>query len=231
MNVNDIESEAPEIKPGDCRFVIIGVRQELLMKRYDIIETKNGFVVPSWPVNLDDRFDQQRLKDLAWRVTEELTEATEARFHSPEDLTHCREELADAFHFLIELSLTAGLTRRDIINNLKMGRIEGSNTFLQGCLLKTMFREVSQKQHGQQHLNVACYKLIEDIGKAMNCLKNKPWKQTHLITDKPKFIGHLCNSFLRMADCSLDLGMDADQFYKMYFKKSEVNKFRIESNY
>ena len=231
MNVNDIETDAPEIKSGDCRFDNIIERQKELMKKYDIIETKNGFTVPHWPVNLDDKFAQQRLKDLAWRVTEELTEATEARFHSPEDLTHCREELADAFHFLVELALTAGLTRVDLVHNCHLAPIVDAQTFVQGCVLKSLFREVSHKHHGQQHLKIACYNLIEDIGLAMNCLKNKPWKQTHITTNKPKFLLHLCNSFLRIADCALDLGMSADDFYKMYFRKSEVNKFRIESKY
>jgi hypothetical protein len=46
------------------------------MEKYDPIEEKNlSHHIPHGVFNLDDPQSQQRFKDFAWRVTEELGEA------------------------------------------------------------------------------------------------------------------------------------------------------------
>ena len=57
-------------------------RQKELMAKYEGIEAKNGLLeTPDVPVDIDSYKGQARLKNFAWRVTEELTEALE-RFSS-----------------------------------------------------------------------------------------------------------------------------------------------------
>src|ERR1700744_6362039 len=68
---------------------------------------------PHWhhagALNLNDRFSQLRLKDFAWRITEELAEATECFNHKPFNRTHFLEELIDALHFSVELCCYSGI--------------------------------------------------------------------------------------------------------------------------
>jgi len=90
---------SPEDYPEDLIGAIFA-RQRELMDKYHHIESKNGLLqTPDVPVDLHDRFGQARIKDMAWRMTEEFTEATDAREHRE----HYLEELIDALHFLVEL--------------------------------------------------------------------------------------------------------------------------------
>jgi len=65
----------------------------------------------------------------------------------------------------------------------------------------------------------------------MNCLKNKPWKQSQVQTDKPKFYSLLKEAFDTFLNFLAATGLEADDVYNFYFKKSEVNRFRIRSKY
>ena len=97
--------------------------QEGLMTKYHDIEFKRGALVvdPDKFGDLDLRFVQWRIKDLAFRTIEELTEATNCLKNKPwkqsevsTDAVHFYEELADALHFLTELFITAGMSAEDL---------------------------------------------------------------------------------------------------------------------
>lgn len=83
----------------------------------------------------------------------------------------------------------------------------------------------------QWYIKDAAYRVIEELSEATNCLKNKPWKTTHVPTDQPHFYEELADAFHFFVRLCLIVGLDADSLYKFYFKKSEVNKFRQESDY
>ena len=54
-------------------------RQKELMEKYHDIELKSGLLqTEDCPVNLDDKRGQARIKDFAWRITEEIGEALDA---------------------------------------------------------------------------------------------------------------------------------------------------------
>jgi len=118
MNIKDTRSI--EIK-GDL-LVAIFARQNELLKKYQEIERKNGLLqTEDIPVDLDDAKGQQRLKDFAWRVTEELGEAMNCLKNKPwkqtqmeTDKNHYYEELADAFHFFIELCILSGIDEKKL---------------------------------------------------------------------------------------------------------------------
>ena len=64
-----------------------------------------------------------------------------------------------------------------------------------------------------------------------NCLKNKKWKKTQVLTDIKSFdkcVRVFFNSVLQML---IDENLSELDIYNLYFKKSEVNKFRQKSNY
>lgn len=113
MNVNDFNNEAP--KDIDLLKMIFD-RQKALMDKYHDIESKNlGTEQPAGVLNLNDPKHQQRLKDFAWRITEEIGEAMNTLKNKPwktthmlTDEVHYREELVDAFHFMVELLIHSG---------------------------------------------------------------------------------------------------------------------------
>lgn len=74
MNITHAKTE--EIK--GCKLEAIFNRQRELMEKYHHIESKSGLCqTEDCPVNLDDKRGQARLKDFAWRATEEVAEAFE----------------------------------------------------------------------------------------------------------------------------------------------------------
>jgi dimeric dUTPase (all-alpha-NTP-PPase superfamily) len=111
-----------EIPEGDMLQTIFDGQLELIAKYHDIEESRGALVID--PLNfglIDSRFVQWRIKDLAFRMVEELTEATNTLKNKPwkqsevtTDKVHFYEELADALHFFIELCITAGLSAEDL---------------------------------------------------------------------------------------------------------------------
>lgn len=84
---------------------------------------------------------------------------------------------------------------------------------------------------GQARLKDFAWRVTEEIGEAMNCLKNKPWKQTQMLTDEVHYKEELIDALHFFVELFLLSGMGPQDVYEMYFKKSEVNKFRQRSQY
>jgi len=118
MNVNDAKEETVD---GDM-LKIIFERQKILMAKYHDIEKANGLLQTSdCPVNLNDAKGQARLKDFAWRVTEEIGEAMNCLKNKPwkqtqmeTDVVHYKEEIVDALHFFIELCILSGFDAEEL---------------------------------------------------------------------------------------------------------------------
>lgn len=66
---------------------------------------------------------------------------------------------------------------------------------------------------------------------ARNCLKNKPWKQSGVMTNEIQFQSLLVEAFVYMMGYYDRIGIDSQEIYYLYFKKNCINKFRIQSNY
>jgi dimeric dUTPase (all-alpha-NTP-PPase superfamily) len=120
VNVTDFDDV--EIPEGDMLQTIFDGQLELIAKYHDIEQKRGALVIePENFGRIDHRFVQWRIKDLAFRMIEEMTEATNTlknkpwkQSEVPTDQTHFYEELADSFHFFIELCITAGLTAEDL---------------------------------------------------------------------------------------------------------------------
>lgn len=201
---------------GD-RLVAIFERQKELMEKYHDIEAKSGLLqTGDCPVNLNDKRGQARIKDFSWRVTEEVGEALDAITNKE----HYEEELIDGLHFLTELTILSGY---DLIASLK-DNIENSGI---DCLQYLYDLEHLPKSDAVSEY--VCM-LIEQLGMMCNCLKNKPWKQTNMITDIDEFNARL-NNVWRIYISMLSLSMTSDEIADTYLRKSQVNKFRQRSNY
>ena len=219
MNVDDINEVPVDFSERD-RLEQIFDRQHSLMEKYIPIEVRNGLCdTPDCPVDLHDRFGQARLKNFFWRCTEELTEACEAALIHEEIPSHTKEELADALHFLVEACLLADLTGDKLFFGLESDALVELHDIQQHAL-----------KPGAT-LDGLCFDVIYYLGCASNCLKNRPWKQNHQLVDTQKFYSYLREAFFRMIRVFAFVGMDADHIFNMYYRKSEVNKFRQRSNY
>lgn len=203
MNINNFEG--PDEYPVDLLADIFD-KQRKLAHKYHPIEKKNGFWVgDKLEINLDDSKGQARVKDFSWRITEELMESLEAA--NAQDYTHTIEELSDALHFMVEL-----------------------------CIICDMppyrFSFYFSESMPKVTLNEGMLDVIYHLGLACNCLKNKPWKQTQMLTDVVKFKSYIAKAFDSLLECFRLAGIkDEEEVYDLYFKKNKVNQFRQQSNY
>lgn len=104
MNINDVKEE-DIIVPEDI-WGAIWQHQKELHDKYGPIEAKTGIgfgLVQDRPFNLDNQRWQYYLKDMSYRVIEELAEADEADREC--NTEHYEEELIDALHFIVELNV------------------------------------------------------------------------------------------------------------------------------
>lgn len=218
MNINHAKTE--EIHEDKLQAIF--TRQKSLMDKYHDIELKSGLLqTEDCPVNLDDKRGQARIKDFSWRVTEELGEALDAK--ATKD--HYQEELIDGLHFLTELTILAG---KDYDTILPKGVAPYREDHLEDLVENAL--EVIDR-YGQNSLELYVAKFIENLGMMCNCLKNKPWKQSMMKTDREAFYSRLSEVWVIYITILVVSGMNAQDIADIYLKKSQVNKFRIRSAY
>lgn len=218
MNITHAVSE--EIS-GD-KLIAIFDRQKELMSKYHDIEKRGGLLqTEDCPVNLDDKRGQARIKDFAWRMTEEVGEALDALYGDNDD-EHFIEELIDGLHFLTELTILAGCEPREIVDLVTYSRPEESDGL--DAICKRVYPKCL-------NLESEVTMLIRTLGMMCNTLKNKPWKQSHMKTDKEVFkekLGRVWSTYIRILIGTLGT---PEAIADIYLKKSQVNKFRQRSNY
>lgn len=214
MNVNDIEMT--EEYPEDL-WAKIFEKQKALADKYKDIECM-GNLLETLEDNIYTAKGQKWIKDFAWRVTEELAEAFEAKLDrdrarndnlltlADEFNTHYIEEIIDALHFLVELTIIAGY-----------------DADLPKLCTKI---DTSKIDNGKFPAAVVYY-----LGLMCNTLKNKPWKQTQMLTDENKFLKYLENTWSVFLSYLKNEVGDDKMIYLFYFKKNEINKFRQRSKY
>ena len=189
-------------------------RQKELMEKYHDIEFKSGLMqTEDCPVNLDDKRGQARIKDFAWRITEEIGEALDAIENESGEsaLLHFHEELVDGLHFLTEMTILTGYDLPEYTT------------------LKDLIEEGSYRN---------CYTLndlvsnhVMYLGMMCNCLKNKPWKQSMMKTNKENFYKHLKLVWSNYVAILTSQDLTEEEITDLYLRKSQVNQFRVRSNY
>ena len=218
MNINHAVEEKVE---GDLLKAIFD-RQKSLMGKYHDIELKSGLLqTEDCPVNLDDKRGQARIKDFSWRVTEELGEALDAKANKD----HYQEELIDGLHFLTELTVLAG---KDYNTILPINTPVYDEDHLRD-LVENAKEVISRKPNDTLDFWVSHF--IEQLAMMCNCLKNKPWKQSMMKTDREDFYNRLTNVWVCYITILVVSGMNAEDIANVYLKKSQVNQFRQRSNY
>lgn len=189
---------------------IIFNKQLELMEKYHPIEQANGLLHTTMiPVNLDDRFGQAQLKDLAWRFTEELGEAMDEFLE--DKMALLREELSDCLHFLAEFTILSGMTAGDL------GKLE---IMMEGA-------KPAPSLSGLELMSLT----VMSLSKTCHYLKNRPWKQSHTPTNTGAFYYQLYVTWIRFLSLCLWAGYDAELLVRMYLSKHQVNQERQQSGY
>lgn len=214
---------------GD-KLVAIFERQHELMVKYHDIELRSGLMqTEDCPVNLDDKRGQARLKDFAWRITEEVGEALDS-LHSG-DKDHYYEELIDGLHFLTEMSWLTGITPAGIFRNVFEREPSPYEDMLETFVTRSQQQAVKfDVNPNPSDIAFKVMNLVEALGMTCNCLKNKPWKQSNMVTDRNAFYQNF-SIVWKVYIALLSLELSADEIVDVYLRKSQVNKFRQRSNY
>lgn len=221
MNIRNFrEMDLPAMDTSD-RLVVIFNNQEKLREKYILIETGNGFHCPI-SANLHDAKDQHALKDLAWRTVEELAEAMDAAtiHENGWDHDHSKEEVADALHFLVEMALLSGIDPLVFRDN-KPG----------DSLTRLFARGLQVYQASTKAPDTLFATFVTQLGMVCHTLKNKPWKQTQLLTDVKEYKSRLCEAFIWFAAFCHSVKLNDADLFDLYHRKSQVNEFRQRSNY
>ena len=233
MNVNDV-SEIPKITK--CRLEMIFDRQQELHDKYKIIEGKIGLghgLIQGNQFNIDNKVCQYYMKDMFWRVTEELGESAEAledHVMEPsykEAYIHGIEELADSLHFMVEALIVIGITPEEV----QTLHYKEKRDRLDMMWVNTMRPFIHRGEMNIKDLSFFYFNVVKELGLAANCLKNKPWKQFQIITDTVRFRQHAICALTSLIELFRYCKVQPQGIYDIYFCKSEVNKFRIRSNY
>lgn len=156
------------------------------------------------PTDLETCAGQTTLRIFAWHLVEELTEALDERPHvqfmsAPKFLG----ELADCFHFAIELLVRSGMKAEDFQFILE----EPTNSMLAPIQARD--------------------KLIQNLGRAIHQLKFKIWKQDPKPTTIREYHWDLkvfFNSFLQLIRSE---GYSHRELLDAYFAKAKTNHQRI----
>ena len=189
-------------------------RQKELMEKYHDIEFKSGLMqTEDCPVNLDDKRGQARIKDFAWRITEEIGEALDAIENESGEsaLLHFHEELVDGLHFLTEMTILTGYDLPEY-------------TTLKDLIEEGTYRDCYS-------LNDLVSDHVMYLGMMCNCLKNKPWKQSMMKTNKENFYKHLKLVWSNYIAILTSQDLTEEEITDLYLRKSQVNQFRVRSNY
>jgi dimeric dUTPase (all-alpha-NTP-PPase superfamily) len=222
MNVDNFKAEE---RPDDMLDDIFMKQHELALK-YLTIEEGNGLLqTKAIPVDINSSAGQARIKDMFWRCTEELMEAMEA--YEKKEETHFYEEIADAMHFLVEAFILADMY--PYLNKSTNGSDNLETLF--NIMAYRLSSPVSFPVIFETNLRLLLQKFTQQIGLAANCLKNKPWKQTHMVTDEERFTEMMNASFYAFIRFCKTAGFNAEGLYNMYVRKHQVNQFRQGSGY
>jgi len=187
MNIKNIESKQKNVKDVLGK---VWEKQAELVGKYKEIEN-----IKHLPLDLDLAEDQILIKDFKQRILEELAEAYEAFIQK--DMEHFYEEIIDVLHFAVELNILCDLKSKDF------EVIDGAS----GCKDLIECNELMELE-----LWNICYR----YGLLSNSLKNKPWKQSQILTDRKKFYELLKKAFRDFIVFMLRIGLSADDIFNYY---------------
>lgn len=192
-----------------CRLEAIFNGQKELMEKFHPIERIR---MPATPAEflIDETPCQVRAKEYAWRVTEELGEMA-----NEPDLEKKKEEISDALHFFVELCIYIRMTPEDL----------RAQAIPSECRLETTFLDATEiYDRVNEPEDLWWFAVVIELSKAMNELKNRPWKRFHTPTDKEKFQCYIRETYHAFIRACIASGIEtASELTDIYFRKHAVN--------
>ena len=85
--------------------------------------------------------------------------------------------------------------------------------------------------HGQAQIKDHMFRLIAELVEASECLKNRPHKVTQMPTDKDHFLEELSDALHFMLSIFVLVGLSAEDVYRLYYAKHQVNLWRQNTAY
>ena len=203
ININDVEK--PKEHPDDLMKAMFDKQMQLAIKYQD--SEKMGNLLKETATNVDTANGQKWIKDFAWRVTEELCEAKEAYEFMQEEIRNDKRK--DHYqHYLEEV-------------------IDGLHFLIELTLISGYTSKIVKYDTPTMHN----FDVVYYLGLMCNCLKNKPWKQTQMLTDRQKFEDYLEKTWAVYIGIFTKYSLSLGDIYDLYFKKNAVNQFRQRSKY
>lgn len=193
-------------------------RQRVLMDNFHKVEMTNRAELRNSPTlekhQLETVFGQLRVKEYAWRITEEIGEAL-----AEKDLDKYYEEIADAFHFLIEMYLLVGIRPQDFD---RTPTADG---------LSTAYFLVEQIEEESRDNLTSSWEywmfFIKDLAQTMNLLKNRPWRVRFTNLDYVVFEEKMLATFYSFTRACMMTGVNRDILFENYMKKNKTNLNRL----
>lgn len=215
--------------------------------------------LPPYPVDINSPINQILIKDFIARVTEELGEAHESYIWLCDSSSHpdgndpevlhkvynFNEEIADSIHFITELCIYSGISEDQVIGGegLYYGIKKASNITYQSYphdIIRSI-RIPNQTLFTQGGTNISpnlkAYQALDMwvvtycLQLARNSLKNKPWKQTQMLSDKRVYTHNVIQAYRALLDLAHYSGITYMGFLAIYWAKNQINWFRIKSKY
>lgn len=171
-------------------------------------------------------------------------------------LQNFNEEVSDALHFWLELLIFSGFMSDKIKEWFGAVGKKGSLEYIFGLALSELEQELMGKRYpgrwvikdhqlkdeflrGGRLLSIdrkdQMRMMLWDITYwfmiARNTLKNKPWKQTGMMTDLNQYELAIRQATFAMFKFFVFTGFTPQSLYIIYYKKNKVNQFRIHSKY
>lgn len=228
--------------------------------------------MPKFPLKLSEKTSHKTLKDLGGYFIEELSELYEeyvsmyqySDLNMPEEVESStiafKEEMADCFHFLLEILMYAGFTQEGIQNWIDsysplqhiLNPESGDNRLEE---LFTWAKQANDSELGNKP-DPACYRVslngfsssiglstLSDNSQFLWTLSHKlkqterklnsskPWKSSESEADYKAYEHGMFEVFLLFIRMAKYCGFTADLLHKEYMKKNQKNFDRIKNGY
>jgi NTP pyrophosphatase (non-canonical NTP hydrolase) len=83
----------------------------------------------------------------------------------------------------------------------------------------------------QEYLKSIVHRVVAELEEASECLRNKPWKQSEVLTDGDHLKEELSDALHFFVELCINFGISAEELFNLYFRKQEVNKWRQRTKY
>lgn len=166
--------------------------------------------------SIDCSEDQMKFKDmLQIRFIEELTEASKS-MEEPDE--HFWEEIGDSLNFFLSAYIMLGLDLNKF-NSPELLLYKGTEDHM--LMEKPSYKDFSND----------VYPVIEAVGYLCNLLKNRPWAQSNYLVSMLDFNERLEDLWFKFWKFLGNMKLQSKDVFELFWRKYQVNKFRIETGY